>query len=130
MLSSLNIHMIIVAGGIIEKDNKILIAQRHRNDTHGLKWEFPGGTLRNGESGEDGIIREIHEELGLNVEVLGYYGSYTEGKLRILYYRVKPVSGSLKLTEHEQAHWVTKDQLLEYDLLSGDQLIANRLHSI
>ncbi|MBE0633720.1 8-oxo-dGTP diphosphatase MutT, partial [Candidatus Bathyarchaeota archaeon] len=37
--------MITVAGGIIQKDDKILIAQRHRDDTHGLKWEFPGGTL-------------------------------------------------------------------------------------
>lgn len=122
--------MINVAAGIIEKDGLVLIAQRHRNDTHGLKWEFPGGTLRRDESGEDGIVREILEELNLCVEVVRYFGYYTEPPIRVQYYLVKYLSGEISLVEHEQAEWVSKDRLIEFDLLSGDRIIAEKLRSI
>ena len=129
MPSTVSIPMITVAGGIIQKDDKILIAQRHRDDTHGLKWEFPGGTLKPDECSEDGVVREIMEELGIVVDVVCYYGSYTEPPLRILYYLLRYVSGEIRLTEHEQANWITKDELLNYDLLSGDLIIAQNLLS-
>jgi 8-oxo-dGTP diphosphatase len=122
--------MINVAAGIIEKEGKYLIAQRHRNDTHGFKWEFPGGTLRRDESGEEGIIRELKEELNLDVEVIRYFGCYTEPPLRIQYYLVRMLGGEIKLTEHEQIAWVEIDRLLEYDLLSGDRIFVDRLRSI
>ena len=122
--------MIDVAAGIIEKDGLVLIAQRHRNDSHGLKWEFPGGTLRRDECGEDGIVRELLEELNIRVEVVRYFGYYTEPPIRVQYYLVKYVSGDIKLVEHEQAEWVPKEQLLDYDLLSGDRVIAHRLRSL
>jgi 8-oxo-dGTP diphosphatase len=119
--------MITVAGGIIEKDGKVLIAQRHRDDSHGLKWEFPGGTLKHGERGEDGVVREIMEELNLVVEVVRYFGSYTEPPIRVLYYLLRYISGDIKLVEHEEAKWVSKEQLLDYDLLPGDIVIAQKL---
>lgn len=122
--------MIDVAAGIIEKDGKILIAQRHRNDTHGLKWEFPGGTLKRDECGEDGIVRELKEELNLDTEVIQYFCSYTEPPLRIQYYLMRSLGGIVKLTEHEQVAWVEKDKLLEYDLLSGDRIIVDKLRLI
>jgi 8-oxo-dGTP diphosphatase len=119
--------MITVAGGIIEKDNLILIAQRHRDDTHGLKWEFPGGTLKPGESGEDAILRELKEELNIDVEIIRYFGYYVETPIRVQYYLVRYLTGKIRLIEHEQTQWVTKDSLLDYDLLTGDRIIANRL---
>ncbi len=122
--------MIDVAAGIIERDGLVLIAQRHRNDTHGWKWEFPGGTLNRDEYGEDGIVRELLEELNIRVEVIRYFGYYTEPPIRVQYYLVKYISGDIKLVEHEQVAWVAKDRLLEYDLLSGDRIIADKLRSI
>ena len=122
--------MITVAGGIIQKDDKLLIAQRHRKDSHGLKWEFPGGTLKPDECGEDGVVRELMEELSIEVEVERYFGYYTEPPLRILYYLVRYVSGEIKLVEHEQVKWVTKAELLDYDLLTGDRIIAQKLRLI
>jgi 8-oxo-dGTP diphosphatase len=119
--------MITVAGGIIEKDNLILIAQRHRDDTHGLKWEFPGGTLKPGESGEDAILRELKEELNIDVEIIRYFGYYVETPIRVQYYLLRYLTGKIRLIEHEQTQWVTKDSLLDYDLLTGDRIIANRL---
>lgn len=125
-----SLSMINVAAGILEKDGKVLIAQRHRNDTHGLKWEFPGGTLRRDEPGEYGIVRELKEELNLDVEVIRYFGCYTEPPLRIQYYLVRMISGEIKLTEHEQVAWVEKDRLHDYDLLNGDRIFVDRLRSI
>lgn len=119
--------MIAVAGGIIEKDGKVLIAQRHRDDSNGLKWEFPGGTLNKGECGEEGVVREIMEELGLVVEVVRYFGSYTEPPFKVLYYLLRYVSGNISLIEHEQALWVKKEKLLDFDLLPGDVVIAQKL---
>ena len=122
--------MIKVAAGIIERNDMILIAQRHRNDTNGLKWEFPGGTLKQDECGENGIVREILEELNICVEVIRYFGYYTEPPIMIQYFLVKYLSGDINLVEHEQVEWVAKDRLLEYDLLSGDRIMAEKLHSI
>jgi len=85
--------------------------------------------MRN-ECGEDGIVRELFEELNIRVEVVRYFGYYTEPPIRVQYYLVKYLSGEIKLIEHEQAEWVTKDQLLDYDLLSGDRVITYRLRSI
>jgi len=119
-----------VTAGIIWKDDLFLIAQRHRNDSHGLMWEFPGGTLKRDECGEDGIVRELMEELNIRVEVLRYFGYYTEPPIRVQYYLVRYHSGEIRLVEHEQIQWVTVDQLLEYDLLPGDRIIAERLRSI
>ncbi|MBD3172661.1 NUDIX domain-containing protein [Candidatus Bathyarchaeota archaeon] len=122
--------MITVAGGIVKKGDKILVAQRHRNDSHGFKWEFPGGTLNPGECGEDGVKRELMEELGIEVEVENYFSSYTEPPFKILYYVVRYLSGEIRLTEHEQIQWVSRDQILEYDMLPGDRIIAERFRSI
>jgi 8-oxo-dGTP diphosphatase len=86
--------------------------------------------LMRNECGEDGIVRELFEELNIRVEVVRYFGYYTEPPIRVQYYLVKYISGEIKLIEHEQAEWVTKDQLLDYDLLSGDRVITYRLRSI
>jgi mutator protein MutT len=75
--STSNLIMITVAVGIIQKNDEILLAQRYRKDSHGFKWEFPGGTLQQGESGEDGIVRELMEELNLLVEIESYFGYYS-----------------------------------------------------
>lgn len=58
-----------VVAAIIEKDNKILIAQRLKGEFAGL-WEFPGGKIEDGESPEQALIREIEEEFDteLNIE--------------------------------------------------------------
>ena len=119
--------MLTVAGGILEENDMVLIAQRKRNDDYGLKWEFPGGKLREGETGEECIVRELKEELGIEVEVMGFFGEFVEGDLTILYYRVRRVSGNIKLNDHEKVQWAFPDELEDYDLLSVDREIARKL---
>src|SRR5437660_9261716 len=58
--------MITVVAAVIERsDRRLLIGQRRRNDTSPLKWEFPGGKVRRGESPETALERELQEELGV-----------------------------------------------------------------
>ena len=119
--------MLTVAGGILEENGMVLIAQRKRDDVYGLKWEFPGGKLEEGETGEECIVRELMEELGIEVEVTGFYDEYVEDDLNILYYRVQRVSGKLTLNDHERVQWVFVDELDNYDLLSVDREVARKL---
>lgn len=119
--------MLVVAGGIIEENGLYLIAQRKKDDAYGLRWEFPGGKLDEGETGEACIVRELKEELDIDVEVLSLFDEFIEDELTILYYRVNRVSGEIALNEHEQVLWVPVNRLIEYDLLSGDKEIAKKL---
>jgi 8-oxo-dGTP diphosphatase len=119
--------MLVVAGGILEENGMYLIAQRKRDDDFGLKWEFPGGKLDEGETGEECIVRELMEELGIKVEVTGFYDKFVEEDLTILYYLVRRVSGMFTLNDHEKVQWVFPDELGDYDLLSGDREIARKL---
>ena len=119
--------MLYVAGGIIKENGLYLIAQRKKDDDYGLRWEFPGGKLDAGETGEECIVRELKEELDIDVEVIDLYAEFEEDTLAILYYLVNWISGDIVLNEHEQVQWVTVNRLQEYDLLSGDKEIAEKL---
>ncbi len=120
----------LIACGILEDNGLYLIAQRGRDDEHHpLRWEFPGGKVRDNESGEECIVRELKEELDIDVQVKEFYGEYKEEELTGLYYIVKLVSGVITLNEHEQVQWVHPDDLDQYDLLSVDRRISRKLAS-
>src|SRR5467141_3457774 len=57
----------VVAAVIERSDRRLLIGQRRRNDTSALKWEFPGGKVREGESPDAALARELQEELGVTL---------------------------------------------------------------
>ena len=58
-----------VVAAIIKKNNKYLIVQRNRNKHLGLKWEFPGGKVKNNETFEEALNREIQEELNIKIKI-------------------------------------------------------------
>ena len=119
--------MLMIAGGILEENGMILLAQRKQDDEYGLKWEFPGGKLKENETGEDCIIRELKEELGIDIEITGFFDKYVENDFIILYYLVKRVSGKITLNAHEKVQWVFLNELNNYDLLSVDHEVAHKL---
>ena len=77
--------MVQVVAAILQNDGKILVGQRTPDQSHPLKWEFPGGKVEPGESLEQALARELEEELGIHGaagELITRYHSPTPEKLR------------------------------------------------
>ena len=94
-----------VVAAVIKKNDQYLIVQRNTHKHLGLKWEFPGGKVDDGESFEEALQREIKEELDLKISIDKKIAkqAYRDDKIDILlhYYECKPVTEEIVLYEHE-----------------------------
>ena len=105
---------------LINEQNQILIARRPAHKALPLKWEFPGGKVEENESFELCIIREIKEELNLDILPVDYIGKesfqYDYAYVTLHLYTGKIISDSpLKLNEHIEIKWVNANELETYD---------------
>jgi len=121
-----------VAAAVIERDGKILIGQRRRNDSHPLKWEFPGGKVEVHESPSQALVRELREELGIRArigpEIVRYDHSYPRGALiHLFFFRVTEYEGAPQALAFEQIAWAAALELPEYDFVDGDVDFVRRL---
>lgn len=112
----------IVAVGIalLNEQNQILIAKRPAHKALPLKWEFPGGKVEQNESFESCIVREIKEELNLDIIPLDYIGKesyqYDYARITLHLYTGKIISDTTpKLNEHVEIKWVNVNELEMYD---------------
>ena len=108
-----------VMAAIIRHNSKILLCQRKTGALAG-KWEFPGGKLENGESPEECLVREVREELGVEIAVERIYKAvnmhYNHGDFLLLGYLTKYVSGEISLVVHQDYAWVEPERLTDFDL--------------
>lgn len=114
-----------VVAAVMERDDRILIGQRRSTDPHPLKWEFPGGKVEPGESPEDALIRELREELGVNVtvgpEITRYVYQYPRRPpIELIFYRIAEFGGEPLNLAFQQIVWAAPERLREYDFLDGD----------
>jgi 8-oxo-dGTP diphosphatase len=125
--------MILVVAAVIERnDRRLLIGQRRKQDTSPLKWEFPGGKVRDGETPESALARELQEELGVTLQssveiaqVRHKYGETIE-ELEIRFYAAEIAEESVTPKAFEQVAWVLPKDLGNYDFLAANtQLVAN-----
>ena len=121
-----------VTAAILEKDDKILIAQRKsENDLFGGLWEFPGGKIERDETPEECMARELNEELNIEVEVGELVTSnkhkYSHGIFELLAYKVKHISGKFILNDHDEIKWVTIYELSNFEFPPADIPIINYL---
>ena len=121
-----------VAAVIERGDRRLLIGQRRREDSSPLKWEFPGGKVRDGEAPEAALARELSEELGVTLTKcveMGrvrhqYQGAADE--LEIRFFAAAIADGDAKPVCFEQIAWVLPKELGAYDFLAANrELIAN-----
>ena len=119
-----------VSAAIIIKDDKVFVTQRGYGDFKDM-WEFPGGKLEKGESGEEAIVREIKEELNADIRVVKYLNTityqYPTFHLTMHNYICELISDDIVLLEHEAAKFVTKKELETVDFLPADILILKDL---
>lgn len=124
--------MLQVVAAVIERsDRRILIGQRRRGDTSPLKWEFPGGKVRTGETFEQALTRELREELGVtlvkSVEIASVRHNYsaTPEELQIHFFAAQFTEPDVSPSAFEQTAWVLPRELSSYDFLAANrQLIA------
>ncbi|MFC4061184.1 NUDIX hydrolase [Planomonospora corallina] len=130
-------HSVSVAGVIIDDQGRALLTQR-RDNGH---WEAPGGVLERAEDITTGLLREVEEETGLQVEPVALTGVYKNMNRGIvaLVFRCKAVGGELTETDETRAfRWVTADEVRALaseafavrvlDAMSNDHVPAVRQH--
>lgn len=122
-----------VVAAIIKQGNKIFATQRGYGDFKGY-WEFPGGKLEAGETPQEALVREIMEELDIEIEVGEFIETveydYPQFHLTMHCFICKMVSGALVLKEHEAAKWLTKDTLNSVNWLPADEGLIEGLKEI
>lgn len=119
----------IVVAALIRKDNKYLIAKRCTGDPNVLgKWEFPGGKVKINENEKIAIEREIKEEFELNVKAHDFLVNnlfrYPTKTIDLRLYECEYIKGEFKLHDHNEYKYVTKEELLDYELCPADIALA------
>ncbi len=126
--------MRVVVAAIIERaDRRLLIGQRRAHDTSPLKWEFPGGKVREGETPEAALARELQEELRVALlrcrEVARVTHRYadTVEELEIRFFAAKiAADNEIVPAVFEQVAWVLPRELADYDFLAANaRLVAD-----
>jgi 8-oxo-dGTP diphosphatase len=123
--------MILVAAGFIYKAGKLLIAQRPAGKHGGLKWELPGGKVEAEEDPRDCLVREVREELGIEIEVNEaietIYHQYTERSVLLLFYKCRWISGDPKTLGCAAFEWIDPTSLPRYDFMEADRELIQKI---
>jgi len=101
--------MIEVCCAIIRRESKFLAVQKGSAGSHPLKWEFPGGKIQEDETPENCIMREIKEELGVEIQLIERWNSvtfsYSDKNILLIPFLCEITSGEIILTEHVGIKW-------------------------
>ena len=116
--------MIKVVAAVIENDGKFLICKRGPGGNCPFLWEFPGGKIEEGETPFEAIIREIREELCLEIEpfelLCEYSFAYPDREIYFYFIRAKIVSGEMKLNFHKDAKWIKPHDKAVFEFCPAD----------
>lgn len=109
---------------IIDNQSRILAAQRSQVMSLSLKWEFPGGKIESDETPEDCLIREIKEELNVEIQIIKALPPnthiYPKITIELIPFICEHISGEIILKEHAQYRWLHTNELLALDWADAD----------
>ncbi|MCG9731404.1 8-oxo-dGTP diphosphatase MutT [Shewanella sp. Isolate13] len=123
-----------VAVGVIQDSNEqILIAKRPQHLHQGGKWEFPGGKIEDTETTSEALIRELKEEVNLDVvntyPLMEIHHDYGDKKVFLDVHWVTNFSGQATGVEGQEIEWVKIEQLRHYDFPEANNAILNKILS-
>lgn len=125
-----NMKEIKVVAAIIQKENKILATKRGYGEFINM-WEFPGGKIEPGETKKQALVREIKEELNIEINVdkfaLDIEYQYPNFYLFMSCFMCSIKEGSIELLEHNDGKWITKEELNTLNWLPADIDAVNYL---
>ena len=121
----------VVAGALYDEHGRVLIAQRPAGKPLAGRWEFPGGKLHDGESPFDGLVRELREELAIEVRcaepLMRYAVDYPDRTVWLDMWVVKEWRGTVSGLDGQALKWVAPSALPLEDILEADQPIVEAL---
>ncbi len=123
----------VVAAIIINDKNQYLITQRLPNARYGGYWEFPGGTVENGELSTDALKRELKEELNIEVEVKDLFrhesfkGSTKIIDIQFINCILVPENQIIEKIEVADYRWVSAEDLVQYKFPEADEALIHFL---
>ena len=121
---------VFVSAAIIHDGRNIYLARKAKGEYKGF-WEFPGGKIEQDESGEMAVVREIREELGLDIFVEQKLFTVEHDSptfhLKMDCFLCSICSGGIKLSEHDDARWFSIAQLDDLPLLPADEKVREEL---
>ena len=118
--------LFVVAAALVDRDNRVLIAERPEGKSLAGLWEFPGGKLAPGETPEEALVRELHEELGIEVclKCLAPFTfashTYEQFHLMMPLYLCRNWEGEITPREGQRVKWVHASKLSEYPMPPAD----------
>ena len=122
-----------MSAALIFHNGKLLITQRHAKAHLGGLWEFPGGKRESGETYEQCLLRELREELGIEVEVGELFEeishSYAEKTVRLKFYICKLVSGKPRALDCAALKWITMSGLDNHDFPAADARLLRKIRA-
>ncbi len=120
-----------VVAALIWRDGQFLICRRPADKARGLLWEFVGGKIEPGETGEEALVRECREELDMAVDVGDVFTDvihvYPDLTVHLTLYHCTIAQGEPKLLEHADMAWITPDEVGNYEFCPADVEILERI---
>jgi 8-oxo-dGTP diphosphatase len=130
-VSSYTTFMIDVSCAVIIEAGKVLCVQRGEGRHLAGKWEFPGGKVGKGETPEDSVVREVREELDLEIKVLKSLApvahAYPDKTVRLMPFLCRIIGGTFRLHEHQAYRWLLPDDLDVLDWCDADGPILEEI---
>lgn len=124
--------MRVVVAALIERKGRLLVGQRRRDGPFPLKWEFPGGKVRPGETPAEALARELREELAVGAtvgaELYRTRHRYAElsDELLLIFFAAQ-IDDEPQCLAFEQIRWVGRNRLDRLDFLAADRELVARL---
>jgi len=120
-----------VTAGVITENDQVLITRRGPKENNAGGWEFPGGKIENNETPQECLVRELKEELSIDVAVDKFCTEvnhdYGQMSIILIAYYCTIIDGEIRISVHDKYKWVKINDLLEYDLLPADIPIAKKV---
>ena len=125
--------VLVAAVALIDRDARVLIAQRPADKSMGGLWEFPGGKVESGESPEAALIRELDEELGVDtwescLAPLTFAShAYEDFHLLMPVFACRKWEGVAHAKEHQALKWVRPLEMRDYAMPPADTPVVAAL---
>ncbi|MET3589713.1 8-oxo-dGTP diphosphatase [Bartonella silvatica] len=131
-----NSLLLVVAGALVDKDNRVLLTERPQGKSLAGLWEFPGGKVEKGETPESSLVRELEEELGIHVKPNNLLPftfashSYEAFHLLMPLYLCYSYEGIVQGREGQNFKWIFISELDAYPMPDADKPLVQALKKL